>query len=169
MRATRLNAKRAEAHEERQQPLLYRRDAGGAEARDGQVVAVPQKRKNLGMAPHLPKARLCASASLRQSSSLWESAFTMRRSANVLPVGKDTVRSDHTPCPRRPRPARRRPPPRRGARMTAPAIAIAARRSHWRRGSDWTKSSGPHRAEWHARRCRAGQMRRARRAAVCPP
>ena len=45
----------------REQPLQSRRDAGDAEARVLQAVAVPQKR-TLGMAPNSPTARLCASA-----------------------------------------------------------------------------------------------------------
>ncbi len=131
--ATRLNAKRAEAHEERQRPSQsrrgrrgsrrtgrcgspkrtnvgnapnaaastplrlrasatklfavrgsrsalrhtrngngHRRVAGGAEAHDGRAVAVPPKEQTLETLQTRPQARLCASAPLRQSCSLFE-------------------------------------------------------------------------------------------------
>ena len=52
----------------REQPTASPQRRRGAEARDGQVVAVTPK-GTWGMAPHRPTARLCASASPRQSSS----------------------------------------------------------------------------------------------------
>jgi hypothetical protein len=64
--------------EKPQQQQHCRRDAGGAEARARQPVAVPQK-QNACRAPHLPTARLCASASPRLQFAVRSSLFAVRR------------------------------------------------------------------------------------------
>jgi hypothetical protein len=66
-----LNAKHAEALEERNSQLLNRRGAGGAEARVDRSLLFPKERiLGNGSAPaDSTPLRLCASAPLRQSSS----------------------------------------------------------------------------------------------------
>jgi hypothetical protein len=83
MRAKRRNAKRAEAHEERRTALPQRRR--GAEARDGQVVAVSQR-------SYLEWLRACrkhASAPLRQSSSFASSTSAHPRLSPVRESVRD--------------------------------------------------------------------------------